>query len=177
MRAIAKFIHPEVFQEVQRLKEITTVQGEELATLHSEISRLMTELAQLAQDHEEALAQIEATTTKYNELVATYDDTVDKLNFMRAQNESLEDAYDALEDSSAEEVREWYDRLQTESATPWAIFEIQGFDENGMKVGFNWNPTFIETVTGFGFTGESDAEIVENFFTMMKALPSSVIGD
>ena len=177
MRAIAKFIHPEVFQEVERLKDITTEQGEELASLNSTISLLMSELAQLQARNEEALAQITTVTAKYDTLVATYDDTVDKLNFMRAQNESLEDAYDALEDSSAEEIREWYDRLQTESETPWAIFEIQGFDENGMKVGFNWNPAFVETVTGFGFTGESDAEIVENFFTMMKALPSSVIGD
>ena len=177
MRAIAKFIHPEVFQEVQRLKDITTEQGEELASLNSTISLLMSELAQLQAQNEEALSQITTVTAKYDALVATYDDTVDKLNFMRAQNESLEDAYDALEDSSAEEIREWYDRLQTESKTPWAIFEIQGFDENGMKVGFNWNPAFVETVTGFGFTGESDAEIVENFFTMMKALPSSIIGD
>lgn len=177
MKAIAKFFHPEVFEEVDRLETTIEVQGIELASLNSRVSELLSEVAKLQALKEEAVQELNDVTVKHNDLVVQYDDTVDKLNFMRAQNETLEDSYSELENSSAEDVRVWYDRLQTESDTPWAIFEIQGFEDNGMRVGFNWNPAFIETVTGFGFTGDSDAEIVENFFAMMKAAPSSIVGE
>jgi hypothetical protein len=70
---------------------------------------------------------------------------------------------------------------QDESQTPWAIFEIVNFDEDGkVKVEFNWNQAFIKKLDEVGFTAETEEDTVQLFFYASQMQPeelSEVSGD
>ncbi len=63
------------------------------------------------------------------------------------------------------------------SDTPWAMFEIVGFSEDGkIKVEFNWNPAFIAKLDELGFTAETEQDTVQLFFYASQMKPTSLEG-
>lgn len=69
------------------------------------------------------------------------------------------------------------DETAEESETPWAMFEIIGFEPNGqIKVRFNWNDAFIEHINGLGFHAETPEDSVQLFFYASQMKPTELSG-
>lgn len=63
-------------------------------------------------------------------------------------------------------------------STPWAMFEVVGFEDDGqIKVEFNWNQAFISHITKLGFVAENEEDAVQLFFFTSQMRPSSLVGD
>jgi hypothetical protein len=61
---------------------------------------------------------------------------------------------------------------QEASSTPWAMFEIVNFDDEGqVKVEFSWNKPFIERLDELGFTAETEEDTVQLFFYTSQMQP------
>lgn len=59
--------------------------------------------------------------------------------------------------------------------TPWATFEIGGFEEDGrVKVLFNWNQAFIRKIQSLGFHAETEEDSVQLFFYTSQMRPSQL---
>lgn len=57
--------------------------------------------------------------------------------------------------------------------SPWAIFEIKGFEPDGrIKVGFNYNKAFITKINELGFQAETEEDSVQLFFYASQAKPT-----
>jgi len=60
-------------------------------------------------------------------------------------------------------------------STPWAMFEVVGFEDDGrIKVEFNWNQAFIEHLDTLGFTAESEEDTVQLFFYTSQMRPTNI---
>ena len=71
--------------------------------------------------------------------------------------------------------RHKYIEEQETLSTPWAMFEITGFEGDGqVKVEFNWNKPFIEKLDTLGFTGETEEDTVQLFFYASQMKPTSL---
>lgn len=74
-------------------------------------------------------------------------------------------------------TREAYLAAQEASPTPWASFEINGFEKGGqIKVQFSWNQPFIEELNKLGFTAETQEDTVQLFFYASQMKPTELIG-
>lgn len=75
--------------------------------------------------------------------------------------------------------REAYIAEQEKVETPWANFEIVGFEDDGrVKVMFHWNQPFIKKVKKLGFEAETDEDIVQLFFYASQLRPTELsVGD
>lgn len=66
-------------------------------------------------------------------------------------------------------------------STPWAMFEVIGFENDGrVKVEFNWNDAFIAKLDELGFTAETEEDTVQLFFYASQMQPAhlaSIGGD
>ena len=63
----------------------------------------------------------------------------------------------------------------TSLETPWAMFEVVGFEDNGqINVEFNWNSAFIEHLDTLGFTAETEEDTVQLFFYASQMKPTSL---
>lgn len=61
-------------------------------------------------------------------------------------------------------------------STPWAMFEIVGFQDDGqVKVEFNWNDAFIRKLDQLGFTAETEEDTVQLFFYASQMKPTSLM--
>lgn len=61
--------------------------------------------------------------------------------------------------------------------TPWAVFEITGFETDGrVKVEFAWNSTFITKIRELGFHAETEDDSVQLFFYASQMRPSDLSG-
>ncbi len=57
--------------------------------------------------------------------------------------------------------------------TPWATFEVAGFEEDGrVKVMFNWNDAFIQKIHALGFQSETEEDSVQLFFYAAQLRPT-----
>ena len=74
-------------------------------------------------------------------------------------------------------ARQVYFEEQEAVDTPWATFEITGFDENGIKVEFNWNAAFIAKIRELGFDAETEEDCVQLFFYTSQMRPAMLAGD
>jgi hypothetical protein len=64
---------------------------------------------------------------------------------------------------------------QSKLETPWAMFEIVNFDDEGqVKVEFNWNDEFIARLDELGFTAETEEDTVQLFFYASQMQPSKL---
>lgn len=73
--------------------------------------------------------------------------------------------------------RELYIAEQEAIETPWASFEIRGFEDDGrIKVEFNWNPAFIQTIKDLGFQAETEDDSVQLFFYTSQMKPMQLSG-
>lgn len=81
--------------------------------------------------------------------------------------------------SSDESVRDVFISEKENSNTPWAMFEIDGFEDKGrIKVQFSWNEAFIKKIKELGFDGENDQDRVQLFFYASQMRPTELtIGD
>lgn len=71
--------------------------------------------------------------------------------------------------------REVYLAEQEALDTPWAIFEIKGFEADGrIKVGFNYNKAFITKINELGFQAETEEDSVQLFFYASQAKPTEL---
>lgn len=63
------------------------------------------------------------------------------------------------------------------SPTPWASFEVHGFEDDGrIKVVCNWNKAFITKIHALGFQAETEEESVQLFFYTAQARPTELDG-
>lgn len=73
--------------------------------------------------------------------------------------------------------RDAYISEQEAIETPWAVFEIMGFAEDGrIKVSFNWNPAFITKIHALGFQAETEEDSVQLFFYASQMKPTELAG-
>ena len=74
--------------------------------------------------------------------------------------------------------REAFFAEQQAKDTPWACFEIVGFDQDSqVKVEFNWNDAFIDELDRIGFTAETPEDTVQLFFYSSQMQPTDLSGD
>ena len=71
-------------------------------------------------------------------------------------------------------AREAYFEEQEAIDTPWANFEVTGFDENGIRVEFNWNDAFIAKIRSLGFEAETEEDCVQLFFYASQMRPAQL---
>lgn len=73
--------------------------------------------------------------------------------------------------------RDLYFDEQEALETPWATFEVTGFDENGIRVEFNWNSAFVSKIRSLGFEAETEEDCVQLFFYTSQMRPAGLSGD
>ena len=84
---------------------------------------------------------------------------------------------DILEALLPHDFRSDYLRGQEALDTPWACFEIVGFEDDGrIKVEFNFNDPFIEKIHDLGFQGETPEDSVQLFFYASQLKPTELDG-
>jgi hypothetical protein len=77
------------------------------------------------------------------------------------------------EDQEVLDARDEFITLHTELSSPWAMFEVVGFEADGqIKVEFNWNHAFIEHLDQLGFTAETEEDTVQLFFYASQMKPT-----
>lgn len=71
--------------------------------------------------------------------------------------------------------RDSYIAEQEKVETPWATFEIAGFETDGrIKVMFNWNKAFITKINELGFQAETEEDSVQLFFYASQLKPTEL---
>ncbi len=84
---------------------------------------------------------------------------------------------DVLEGLLPPDVRGDFLKHQESLDTPWASFEIAGFEDDGrIKVEFNFNDSFINTINELGFRGETPEDSVQLFFYASQLKPTELDG-
>jgi hypothetical protein len=74
-------------------------------------------------------------------------------------------------------IRKLFLRQQEKSKTPWAMFEVAEFTENGQaKVNFSWNDAFLDQIQKHGFHAETPEDTVQLFFYASKMSPAELAG-
>jgi hypothetical protein len=77
----------------------------------------------------------------------------------------------------AKTEREAYLKEQEGIPTPWATFEIGGFEDDGrVKVMFHWNNAFIAKINELGFQAETEQDSVQLFFHAAGLRPTDLSG-
>ena len=89
----------------------------------------------------------------------------------------LEEATRTAEAKELLGIRETFIAAQETVGSPWAMFEVVGFEDDGrIKVEFNWNPSFITRLNEMGFTAETPEDTVQLFFYTAQMKPTSLDG-
>lgn len=91
-----------------------------------------------------------------------------------------EEAAKAAEAAQLLTVRDNFISAQQNETTPWAMFEIVGFDEakgDQIKVEFNWNEAFINHLNKLGFVAETPEDSVQLFFYTAQMRPTEIEGE
>lgn len=89
-----------------------------------------------------------------------------------------EEAARTAEASELIGIRNTFIAAQEMTDTPWAMFEVVGFQEDGrIKVEFNWNETFIKRLESLGFVAETPEDSVQLFFYTAQMRPTNLDGD
>lgn len=79
---------------------------------------------------------------------------------------------------SAPKLRDKLTSVYEKDGTPWAAFEVVGFEEDGrVKVNFAWNQKFITKIKALGFDAETDEDRVQLFFFASSMRPTSLNAD
>lgn len=74
-----------------------------------------------------------------------------------------------------DKVRAAFMKQQESQDAPWAMFEINGLEDDGrVKVVFNWNPAFIKTISELGFQAETEEDSVQLFFHASQMRPTEL---
>lgn len=89
-----------------------------------------------------------------------------------------EEAARTAEASELIGIRNTFIAAQELTGTPWAMFEVVGFEADGrIKVEFNWNPAFIKHLDDLGFVAETPEDSVQLFFYTAQMRPTNLDGD
>lgn len=76
------------------------------------------------------------------------------------------------------DAKSLYAKEREASTSPWAAFEINGFEEDGrIKVDFSWNNSFIKKIKDMGFQAETDEDCVQLFFFTSSMRPVNLAED
>jgi hypothetical protein len=74
-------------------------------------------------------------------------------------------------------TRDAFMASQEGTETPWAMFEVMGFEANGqIRVEFNWNDAFIKRINELGFQAETAEDAVQLFFYASQMKPTELSG-
>lgn len=80
--------------------------------------------------------------------------------------------------SDEDEARRKFVETKEVSETPWASFEVAGFEDDGqVKIEFNWNKAFIQKIEELGFQAETEEDSVQLFFYTSQMRPTALVGD
>lgn len=172
MKAIAKFFHPQVFDEVKDLNFLVSNLEGQVEDGMQQVSALGSKIIELEQKLSDANNQIVDMTAKYENLMTDYNSEIENHAHLRCQYDTLEEELVSEQQLDAKAIRARYDEVMEDEPSPWSIFEVLGFDDQGVKVNFNWNRHFIMEINKMGFVGDTDEECVEKFFALMKMLPT-----
>lgn len=172
MKSIAKFFHPQVFLQNEDLSNAVSrleVENDELDQVITERNSAILDLSEQLTNANTRAEELEA---KYQHLMDDYNAVIEGSAQLRCEYDTIEAELLAERSKTAKEVREKYDEIMDADIAPWSIFEVLGFDDQGVKVNFNWNRAFIMEINKMGFVGDTDEECVEKFFALMKMLPT-----
>jgi uncharacterized coiled-coil DUF342 family protein len=172
MKAIAKFIYPQVFSQNQDLTDAMINLEAKNAGLDQVITERNSTILDLSEQLKNVNGRVEELETKFQQLMDDYNAAIESTTQLRCEYDTIEAELLEERSKTAKEVRERYDQLMDIDSAPWSIFEVLGFDDQGVKVNFNWNRQFIMEINKMGFVGDTDEECVEKFFALMKMLPT-----
>ena len=78
-------------------------------------------------------------------------------------------------EASAKKARANFVRNQELLPSPWASFEVNGFEDDGrVKVDFTWNQAFVKKIKALGFEAETDQDCVQLFFFASSLRPTTM---
>lgn len=177
MSFLAKIFAPEVLKELQNFRDVNASLASKLEVAIRDISEKNSEIFSIKMEIDELKKQLEQKVDEFNVAAEKLNEQLDLNHYLTAKYESLEEELHGQLNMSMEDVRKKYDALMENSTEPWAIFEVMGFDEKGVKINFNWNPKFVSEIHKMGFVEEDDQESVQQFFALMKMLPASYLDD
>lgn len=172
MKSIAKFFHPQVFIQNEDLSNALSRLEDENAGLDQALTERNSTILDLDEQLKNVNNRVEELETKYQQLMDDYNAAIESTSQLRCEYDTIEAELLTERSKTAKEVRERYDQLMDVDSAPWSIFEVLGFDDQGVKVNFNWNRQFIMEINKMGFVGDTDEECVEKFFALMKMLPT-----
>lgn len=177
MSFLAKIFASDVLAELQNFRDVNASLASKLEVAILDISEKNSEILSIKMEIDELKKQLEQKVDEYNVAAEKLNEQLDLNHYLTAKYETLEEDLHSQLNMSGDDVRKKYDMLMENSTDPWAIFEVMGFDENGVKINFNWNPKFIAEIHKMGFVAEDDQESVQQFFALMKMLPASYLDD
>lgn len=74
-------------------------------------------------------------------------------------------------------VQRLFGRVMRQQKTPWAMLEIQAFEPDGrIRMGFDYNPAFVEKIKELGYQAETDEDTVQLFFVASALRPMHLAG-
>lgn len=172
MKSIAKFFYPQVFSQNEDLSNALSRLEDENAGLDRVITERNSTILDLGEQLKNVNGRVEELETKFQLLMNDYNAAIESATQLRCEYDTIEAELLTERSKTAKEVRARYDQLMDLDSAPWSIFEVLGFDDQGVKVNFNWNRQFIIEINKMGFVGDTDEECVEKFFALMKMLPT-----
>lgn len=177
MKFLAKFFYPEIFTAAERLSTQVENYQNQISILDSQLFETKTKLSDALDQNEACRIDLLKKESEISNHIERYGVLTDQFTTLSQRYTDLETEYHQVAQMSEVEIRAKYDQMMENADNAWSIFEVMGFDQNGVKINFNWNRKFIEEISKMGFSGESEEEQVQQFFALMKMLPSSFFDD
>lgn len=177
MKFLAKFLYPEIFTAAERLSTQVENYQNQILMLDSQLLETKTKLSDALDQNESGRLELLEKESEISDHIERYGVLSEQFTTLSQRYSDLETEYHQIAQMSEVQIRAKYDQMMENADNAWSIFEVMGFDQNGVKINFNWNRKFIDEISKMGFSGESEEEQVQQFFALMKMLPSSFFDD
>ena len=177
MKFLAKFLYPEIFTAAERLSTQVENYENQILMLDSQLLETKTKLSDALDQNEAGRLELLEKESQISDHIERYGVLSEQFTTLSQRYSDLETQYHQIAQMSEVQIRAKYDQMMENADNAWSIFEVMGFDQNGVKINFNWNRRFIDEISKMGFSGESEEEQVQQFFALMKMLPSSFFDD
>ena len=147
---------------------------EQLAVLEAQLDCANSALEETKLENQGDVTELH---TANENLVQMVEEGKTKLEYHVKKYKKLDDEFIKLttDTESSDILRGMYDKARGMEDEPWAMFEIQGFNDDGqIKVHFNWNSSFIDSIRQMGYNEETEEEMVQMFFFVTKMAPTGL---
>lgn len=147
---------------------------EQLSVLESQLAQANSELEQTKSKFQDEVTELHHANEN---LVQMVEESNAKFEYHNKKYKKLDDEFVKLtsDTESSDVLRGMYDKARGLEDEPWAMFEIQGFNDDGqIKVHFNWNKSFIDSIRQMGYNEETEEEMVQMFFFVTKMAPTGL---